>query len=136
MDTAPGYAAPPANRMAPHLKAIAVVNFVLAGLGLLACVVLFLVFSVASAATGAAGVPPWVSRLVASVGLLLIVFPLAYAVLALMAGVKLNQHKRSGKTLAAITAVLSLFNFPLGTAFGVYALWALFQKETDALLAP
>jgi hypothetical protein len=29
--------------------------------------------------------------------------------------------------------VLALIRFPFGTAFGIYALWVLFKKDTEAL---
>ncbi|MFO1533343.1 MAG: hypothetical protein ABR562_06575 [Thermoplasmatota archaeon] len=125
---------PRGNRMEVHLKVVAIVNFVLSVLGFIACVFLLLALGLAGAITGSAGAPAWIPGFLAGLGLLLVILPLAYALLTLFAGIKLNQRKRSGKTLAIVTAILTLFSFPFGTAFGVYALWALFQKETDQLL--
>lgn len=40
-------------------------------------------------------------------------------------------EKGRGRTLQTIFAVLSLFNFPLGTAFGAFALWVCWSAEKD-----
>lgn len=54
---------------------------------------------------------------------------------SLIAGIGLLKHRSWARTLAIIVAILALASFPIGTAAGIYALWVLTQKETEALLA-
>jgi len=54
---------------------------------------------------------------------------------SLVAGIGLLKHKSWARVLAIILGILALASFPIGTAAGIYALWVLTQKETEALLA-
>jgi hypothetical protein len=37
--------------------------------------------------------------------------------------------------MVLVLAILGLFNIPLGTAIGIYSIWALLQTETAQLFA-
>jgi hypothetical protein len=52
---------------------------------------------------------------------------------SLLAGWGLAQHRSWARILAIILAILSLPNFPVGTAIGVYALVILFNDEAKQL---
>jgi len=45
------------------------------------------------------------------------------------------QHKSWARVFAIILCAISLVKIPLGTAFGVYGLWIMLNKETEALFA-
>lgn len=60
---------------------------------------------------------------------------LALGVPSLMAGIGLLNHKSWARVLAIVLAIVALTSFPIGTAAGIYVLWVLTQKETEALLA-
>lgn len=47
----------------------------------------------------------------------------------LVAGIGLFKRKEWARILTLIISVLSLLNFPLGTAVGVYSIWALVNPE-------
>jgi hypothetical protein len=51
----------------------------------------------------------------------------------LIAGLGLLKFKRWARILALILAILNLLAFPIGTALGIYTLWALLTKETEPL---
>ena len=51
----------------------------------------------------------------------------------IVVGVGLWKFRRWARIAGIILAVLSLINFPFGTAFGIYALIILFRKDTEAL---
>jgi hypothetical protein len=51
----------------------------------------------------------------------------------LIAGVGLLKFKPWARILALILAILNLLAFPIGTALGIYTLWALLTKETEPL---
>lgn len=59
---------------------------------------------------------------------------LVLAVLAIATGVGLLKHRSWARTLGFVVAALSLFSFPIGTAFGIYAFWVLTRPETERLL--
>jgi hypothetical protein len=126
---------PPANRMETHLKVVAVVNIVFGVLFLLGALFMLLAFGIASAITGSVGAPGWIPGFLAGLGVVFVVIVAAFGLLYLFAGLQLNQRKRTGKALGFVTSVVSVFSFPIGTAFAAYAFWVLLQKETDALLA-
>ena len=47
----------------------------------------------------------------------------------IIAGIGLMKRKEWARILTLILSVLSLVNFPIGTALGVYSIWALVQPE-------
>jgi hypothetical protein len=53
----------------------------------------------------------------------------------IIGGWGLLRYKPWARILVIILAVIELFNVPLGTAVGVYSLWALLQNETEQLFA-
>lgn len=60
---------------------------------------------------------------------------LLFSVLGIIGGIGLLQRRSWARPLVIILAALNLFNFPLGTAVGIYALWAMLKPETQALLS-
>ncbi len=50
----------------------------------------------------------------------------------LIGGIGLIKRKNWARILILILSILNLFNFPVGTALGVYAIWALVQPEVAA----
>ena len=53
-----------------------------------------------------------------------------FGVISIVAGIGLLSRKSWARTLGIVAAVLTLFNFPIGTLIGGYALWVLFNEET------
>ena len=51
----------------------------------------------------------------------------------IIAGIGLLKFKSWARIVALILAVINLFAFPIGTALGIYTLWALLNKETTPL---
>lgn len=51
----------------------------------------------------------------------------------IIAGIGLFKKKEWARILTLIISVLDLINFPIGTAVGVYSIWALSQTETVEL---
>jgi len=59
----------------------------------------------------------------------LIVFCAVLSLPGIIAGIGLFKRKEWARILTLIISVISLFNFPFGTAVGVYSIWALVQPE-------
>jgi hypothetical protein len=51
----------------------------------------------------------------------------------ILAGYGLLKYKGWARILVIILAILNLILFPIGTAIGIYTLWAMFNNETKAL---
>jgi len=123
------------NPMATHVKVVAILEIVWGGL--LAAVALGLLITYpALRAAAKDGAPHGVLLDVAASGglALIIVLAAVVALLYLLGGILLLKRKRSGKALTFIGAVLSLPDFPFGTAYGVYALVILTRPDTGRLL--
>ena len=60
----------------------------------------------------------------------------ALALPGIIAGYGLLKRRSWGRVLAIVVAVLSLLNFPFGTAIGVYALWVLCQQAANEYFSP
>ena len=73
-------------------------------------------------------VPLFVNDIVRMVGFALV----GGAVLGLMAGWGLLERQPWARMLAIILGVLSLLNMPFGTALGIYTLWVLLPRDSEA----
>jgi hypothetical protein len=59
------------------------------------------------------------------------IFFLVGAALGFLAGWGLLERKPWSRTLALLLGVLSLLDIPIGTALGIYTLWALLPSKTE-----
>ena len=50
----------------------------------------------------------------------------------IIAGVGLYRRKEWARILTLILSVIGIFNFPFGTAIGIYSIWVLIQPESVA----
>jgi len=66
-------------------------------------------------------------------GIALSLILLLFAIPYVACGVGLFKFRRWARVLGIILAAIALVKFPLGTAFGIYALIILFRKDTEAL---
>jgi len=60
-------------------------------------------------------------------------YSLIVCIVGLIAGVGLHKGKAWARNTLFAVAVLILISFPLGTIFGIYLFWVLFQQETKEL---
>ena len=67
------------------------------------------------------------------VGAAAFVFWLIVGIPGIIAGIGLLKMKRWARILGIVLSALRLIQFPIGTALGIYGLWVLFNKETEAL---
>jgi hypothetical protein len=57
------------------------------------------------------------------------VFLAALALPGMLAGYGLLKRTPWARVLALVVAILSLINFPIGTAIGIYTFWVMLQEE-------
>lgn len=58
---------------------------------------------------------------------ILVIFIVVLSIPGIIAGIGLFKRKEWARILTLIISVLDLVNFPIGTAVGVYSIWALVQ---------
>jgi len=117
--------------MNTHIRVISVIDIVLGSVTALAGVVLLFAFLTGGAALNQASVAT--AGVIMGVTLFAGMFLIALGILGIVVGVKLVEYESWARVAQIIFGVLQLFNFPLGTAFGVYSLWAMLSDEGRAL---
>lgn len=123
--------------METHVKVVAILYLVFSALGVVAALVVLLIFggaagivgSAASDEPGARVAVPILGALGGSVAVIILIC----SVPGLLAGWGLLQYQEWARILAIVLSVLSLPGFPLGTALGVYGLWTLLNEQTIPL---
>jgi hypothetical protein len=65
----------------------------------------------------------------------LVAFLLIVSLPGLITGFGLLSYKPWARIVGIVLAVLQLLHFPLGTVFGIYALWVLLNNETERMFA-
>ena len=104
--------------------AFGVYNLFIGLMGLLA----FLGFGIFSADQNVLGI-------LFMLGYFLFFYFLILAVPSLIAGFGLLKKKEWARIICLVLGFLSLLNVPLGTALGIYTIWALIQPETIELFS-
>ena len=80
---------------------------------------------------GAASGDPEAMRILGFVGFFAAIFFVTLSVPGFAAGYGLLARKAWGRIVAILVAVLDLFNIPIGTAIGIYALWVLTDERAS-----
>lgn len=77
---------------------------------------------------------PGLGALIASAGFLVGLFIVLMSLPGIVAAVGLLQRESWAKISTIVFGALSLVNFPIGTAFGIYAIWVVTRPEAEAAL--
>jgi hypothetical protein len=56
-----------------------------------------------------------------------------FSALGIIGGIGILKRKNWARYLVMVQSVLDLFNFPIGTALGIYCVWVLAKDETARL---
>ena len=112
--------------MAQHVKIVAILSIVF---GVMLAVIGLLVFGVI-AGSGAASGDQQAFLITGTIGSIVGGIFILMSLPALIAGIGLLKFRPWARLLTIVVAILSLLNFPFGTAYGVYALYVLFNVET------
>jgi len=121
--------------MQTHIRIAAVLFLIFGGIFLIAAGFSSLLFSGAAAVVGAAHEPgsPFGAAILGFTGVALTVFLLAFAVPSLFCGWGLLKYRRWARLLGIVLASIALLRVPIGTIFGAYTLWVLFNKQSEPL---
>lgn len=121
--------------MATHVKVLAIIHIILGAIGVIGGIAVLAIFGGLAGLAGASGeegahvaVP-----LLGGLGGFLFLLVLAISVPGIVVGVGMLSFKPWARILGIVLSALHLLNVPFGTAVGIYGLWALLNRETEAL---
>lgn len=123
--------------MEQHVKVVAVIDFVWGGIILMSIImgISAFIFLALGLVEGGDEAGPALLALVPL--LVLILFWLVVLGCAwIIAGIGLLKLRPWARILQIVLAIFSLLWFPVGTAFGIYALWVLLSAEGAAVFSP
>ena len=110
-----------------HIRVAAILHIVCGALLLLVFVVLGAVVGAFGALGPSIGVDHNLADWVGGIGMLFVGFFALLAIAEIVGGALLLRGRDVGRVITIVFSVLSLLNFPIGTALGVYSLWALLR---------
>ena len=124
------------NPMQTHVKVVAVLYMVMGALNLFAALLFGLGVGIAGVALGMSHDPDAATAIpiVGIAGTAIIIFLLCLSVPLIIVGIGLQRHREWARIAGIVIAALLIFHFPIGTAVGVYGLWALLNSETARLM--
>lgn len=115
--------------MKQHVTVIGALHIGLGALGmLLACLALVTLVWVGRIADDADA-----ARILDFVAVVSFVFLTVVSLPGIIGGLGLLRYEEWARILVLILSTLNLFNVPIGTAVGIYSIWALMQQETVEL---
>jgi len=118
-----------------HLKVLAILYLVFAGLSVLFGLGILLLTGAVSGIVGTSGDTGFAIPFIRLGGTAAAVFCFAWAVPGFVVGFGLLGRRPWARILGIVLSALSLMHVPFGTALGVYGLWILFNRDTERLFA-
>ena len=119
-----------------HTRIAACLHIVLAALALLVLLVLAAIVGAFGALGPDVGVDRQIAEWVGGLGILFVGLFALLPVLEIIGAVLLLRGSDTGRIFTIVFSVLSLLNIPIGTAVGVYSLWALLREKPQLPAAP
>ena len=124
--------------MARHVKILAILHIVFSAIGLVAGIVVLLIFGGLAGLVSTSGIhPPDQSVLgfaiLGGIGGLIFLIIFALSLPGLIGGIGLLRFKPWARLLMIAISGLDLLGVPLHTALGIYGLWVLLNRETEQL---
>jgi len=114
--------------MNTHVKVVAVLHIVGGVLGLIAAVAIFAIFGLAGGIVISQGERE-AATIIGIVAMVIGGFLAVLAVPGIIGGCGLLAGNQWARVLVIVLGALHLVNFPLGTALGIYTLWALLRTD-------
>ncbi|NOY95914.1 MAG: transmembrane 9 family protein [Chlorobi bacterium] len=111
--------------MEKHINIVASLQIGFSIFGILIGIVGFLILHVVGSFSGD-NEAEMILSIIANV---IIIFFALMSIPGIIAGIGLFKRKEWARILTLIISVLNLFNFPFGTAVGVYSIWVLSNEE-------
>jgi hypothetical protein len=114
-----------------HIKILGILYIISGILVTFGGALVILLFTVIGIAAGEVRALPILAVLATILGSILLVIGIA----KLICGWGLLLRKKWSRVFAIVMGIISLINVPFGTALGIYALWILFNPESEQYLS-
>jgi hypothetical protein len=122
--------------VATHVKVLGAIFLVLGVFGVLGALLISVLFGVLAGVAGATSDDTVGPTILGLTGLALTVLLIGLSVPSIICAWGLLRFRAWARIVAIVLAAIALISFPYGTIFGIYALWVLFKRETEAVFEP
>jgi hypothetical protein len=120
--------------MEQQVKAVAILNIIWGGMGVLGGLLLLLFFGGMARLNSGGHYPDAAAGIaLGAVGVFAFIVITLVSVPTLIGGIGLLKYREWARILTIVMSALNLLQIPLGTALGVYGIWVLTKDETRAL---
>ena len=121
--------------MTTHVKVLGVLFMIFGALYVLMAFGSSMILGLVAALVGAEGGndAAFSAGVLGMVGAAAFVLLLCLGIPGIVTGLGLLKFKRWARIVGIVLSAIRLISFPFGTALGIYGLWVLFNKETEAL---
>lgn len=119
----------PLNLMKKHIQIVAALHIALGAISLLAAIIVFTVLALAGGIVISQG-QHQAAGILGIIAVALGSFLAALALPGIIGGWALLSGRSWGRPLVLVLGCLHLINIPLGTALGIYTIWALLHEPT------
>jgi hypothetical protein len=123
--------------MRTHIQILAALQIAYAVIGILVALGILLLFGGLAAMVGISGPADdaaVAAPLLAVIGTVTAGFLALLSVPRLIVGIGLLQRRSWARVLTLIVCAIGLFEFPIGTALGIYGFWVLTREESAVIL--
>jgi len=120
-----------ANRVQEHVRLVGILWLALSAFNALAGLVLLIIATQLIPHLAAENGPDFPANFLTTLLGVIGVAVLVKAAAGFAAGYGLLQRESWARLLTLVLSFLALFNFPLGTALGIYSLWVLFPANSE-----
>ena len=117
--------------MNQHVRTVAYTFMIFSALAFLVCLAIMLTFAGIMSCVSISDGSPFALLVASGIGVAFMTIVTIASLPGFLAGYGLLKQKSWGRPLAIIMAFIYLFGLPVGTILGVYALWVLFNEETE-----
>ncbi len=115
--------------MEKHINVVAALHIGLSIFGIIIGIIILVILNTVGSFTN----DQQASFVLHLIGTIVAAFFFLMSAPGILAGIGLLRHKEWARILTLVLSVIGIMNFPLGTAVGVYSIWALVQDEVVAI---
>jgi hypothetical protein len=119
-----------------HVRIAAILHIVLGSIALLVLLVIGAAVGAFGALGASMGVEQSVAEWVGGIGMIFISLFAVVVIAEIVGAVMLLRGSEVGRIITIVFSGLSLLNIPIGTAVGIYSLWALLREVPQPATTP
>lgn len=112
--------------MEKHINVVAILQI---GLSIFNLILVILFYTIMSLIGGFINDPEG-SVIIELIAKVISIFLILISIPGILASIGIYKRKEWGRVLAILIGAVQLFCFPIGTAIGIYTIWALIQPES------